>query len=133
MEPDNVISATNLTKHYNNLVAVDGISFAIRQKECFGFLGPNGAGKTSTMKMISCISPVTEGDLWVDGKDVHHNQRAIKSVLGVVSQADSIDSDLSVIQNLLSFGRIFNLPNDTASHRAWEALELFHLMDRARD
>ena len=133
MESENVISATNLTKRYNDLVAVDGISFAIRQKECFGFLGPNGAGKTSTMKMISCISPVTEGDLWVDGKDVHHNQRAIKRVLGVVSQADSLDPDLSVIQNLLSFGRFFNLPRDTANRRAWEALEFFQLKERAHD
>ncbi len=133
MEPENVISATNLTKRYNNLVAVDGISFAIRRKECFGFLGPNGAGKTSTMKMISCISPVTEGALWVDGKEVHRNQRAIKRVLGVVSQADSLDSDLSVIQNLLSFGRFFNLPKDTANRRAWETLELFQLKERAHD
>ncbi len=133
MESENVISATNLTKRYNDLVAVDGISFSIRQKECFGFLGPNGAGKTSTMKMISCISPVTEGELWVDGKDVHNNQRAIKRVLGVVSQADSLDPDLSVIQNLLSFGRFFNLPRDTANHRAWESLELFQLKDRAHD
>lgn len=133
MGAGNVISATNLTKRYNNLVAVDGISFAIRRKECFGFLGPNGAGKTSTMKMISCISPVTEGALWVDNKEVHRNQRAIKRVLGVVSQADSLDSDLSVIQNLLSFGRFFNLPKDVANRRAWETLELFQLKERAHD
>ena len=125
MEPENVISANNLTKRYDNLIAVDGISFAIRQRECFGFLGPNGAGKTSTMKMISCISPVTEGELWVNGKEVHRNQRAIKRVLGVVSQAGSLDSNLSVIQNLLSFGRFFNLPKDTANRRAWETLKLF--------
>ena len=54
-----VIRAERLTKRYNDLAAVDGIDFKIRQGECFGFLGPNGAGKTSTMKMISCVSPVT--------------------------------------------------------------------------
>ena len=131
MEAPTVISAQDLTKRYNDLTAVDGVSFTIRQRECFGFLGPNGAGKTSTMKMISCVSPVTAGELFVDGKDVNRDQRAIKSVLGVVSQADSLDPDLSVIQNLLSYGRFFNLPGDTARTRSWEALDLFQLREKA--
>ena len=131
MEAPTVISAQDLTKRYNDLTAVGGVSFTIRQRECFGFLGPNGAGKTSTMKMISCVSPVTAGELFVDGKDVNRDQRAIKSVLGVVSQADSLDPDLSVIQNLLSYGRFFNLPGDTARTRWWEALDLFQLREKA--
>ena len=131
MEAPIVISARNLTKRYRDLVAVDGISFAIRRGECFGFLGPNGAGKTSTMRMITCISPVTEGELRVDGKDVRHSQRAIKSLLGVVSQADSLDPGLSVIQNLLAYGRFFNLPKESASHRSWDALDLFQLREKA--
>ena len=133
METPTVISAQNLTKRYRDLVAVDGISFAIRRGECYGFLGPNGAGKTSTMKMITCISPVTEGELLVNGKDVRDNQRAIKSVLGVVSQADSLDPGLSVIQNLLAYGRFFNLPKETASRRSWEALDLFQLREKAHE
>ncbi len=132
METSTVISARKLTKRYNNLIAVDGIDFDIRKGECFGFLGPNGAGKTTTMKMITCISPVNEGELLVDGKDVRRNQKAIKSVLGVVSQSDSLDPDLNVIQNLLSYGRFFNLPKKTAHDRAWEALELFQLQERAQ-
>jgi ABC-type multidrug transport system ATPase subunit len=63
-----VVQARNLTKQYHNLVAVKGISFDIFQGECFGLLGPNGAGKTSTIKMINCTSPITDGELWVDGK-----------------------------------------------------------------
>ena len=82
-----VVHAKSLTKRYRELVAVDGIDFAIQRGECFGFLGPNGAGKTSTLKMITCTSPVTSGELLVDDKDVRHQQRAIKSVLGVVSQS----------------------------------------------
>ena len=97
-----VIQARNLTKRYRDLLAVNSIDFDIRQGECFGFLGPNGAGKTTTIRMITCTSPVTDGDLLVDGKDVRSNQKAIKSVLGVVSQADSLDPGLNVIQNLLS-------------------------------
>ena len=132
MDSPIVISARNLTKRYDDLTAVDGVNFDIHRGECFGFLGPNGAGKTTTMKMIACISPVTEGELTVDGKDVRRDQRTIKSALGVVSQADSLDPDLNVLQNLLAFGRFFNLPREIAGQRAWDALELFQLRDKAR-
>ena len=125
------IHAKNLTKLYGNLVAVDHISFAIQKGECFGLLGPNGAGKTSTMKMISCLSPVTEGELLVDGLDVSTRQRAIKSRLGIVSQADSIDPDLSVLQNLVAFTRYFNLRRREAMERIWETLDLFQLRAKA--
>lgn len=131
MQRPTVISARDLTKRYRDLTAVDGISFAIRQGECFGFLGPNGAGKTSTMKMISCVSPITAGELLVQGWDVTRDQRAIKSVLGVVSQADSLDSGLNVLQNLMSYGRYFNIDGELARRQAWEALELFQLRDKA--
>ena len=127
-----VIRARNLTKRYHDLVAVDGIDFDIQPGECFGFLGPNGAGKTTTIRMINCTSPVTGGELWVDGKDVRREARAIKSVVGVVSQADSLDPDLDVLQNLLCYGRYFNLPGRIARQRALEALEFFNLGDRLR-
>jgi lipooligosaccharide transport system ATP-binding protein len=126
-----LVQARNLTKRYQNLTAVKGISFDILQGECFSLLGPNGAGKTSTIKMINCTSPVTDGELWVDGKDVRRRQRAIKAILGVVSQSDSLDPDLNVIQNLLAYGRFFNLPSKTAAQRAWEALDFFQLRDKA--
>lgn len=126
-----VIQSRNLTKRYKDLLAVNSISFDIRQGECFGFLGPNGAGKTSTIRMITCTSPITEGELLVDGKDVRSNQKAIKSVLGVVSQADSLDPGLNVTQNLLSYGRYFNLPSKVASQRTGQALDFFHLLDKA--
>ena len=126
-----IIQARNLTKRFQYLTAVNGISFDIHRGECFGFLGPNGAGKTSTIRMINCTSPVTQGELLVGGKDVRRHQRAIKAVLGVVSQADSLDPDLTVLQNLLAYGRFFNLPSRTARDRATEALELFQLRERA--
>ena len=131
METPVVISAENLTKRYADLVAVDGVTFTIHGGECFGILGPNGAGKTSIMKMISCVSPVTGGELWVDGKRVDRDQRAIKSELGVVSQADSLDPGLSVLQNLLAYGRFYGLPAERARERAWAALDLFQLSDKA--
>ena len=83
------------------------------------------------MKMISCVSPVTGGELLVNGKDVRHNGRAIKKMLGVVSQADSLDSGLNVLQNLMAFTRYFNMPKKIAIARVWEALELFQLTEKA--
>ena len=131
METTVAISAENLTKRYADLVAVDGVTFTIHGGECFGILGPNGAGKTSIMKMISCVSPVTSGELWLDGKRVDREQRAIKSQMGVVSQADSLDPGLSVLQNLLAYGRFFGLRAERARERAWAALDLFQLSDKA--
>ena len=133
MQQSPVIRAESLFKRYNGVTAVNGIDFQIQRGECFGFLGPNGAGKTSTMKMISCVSPVSSGTLSVFGMDVRKRQRDVKQVMGVVSQSDSLDPDLNVIQNLLSFGRFFNLGSDVSRERALEGLELFQLADRAND
>ena len=133
MDPTTLISARNLTKRYGDLVAVDSVSFDIRKGECFGLLGPNGAGKTTTIKMISCLSPITGGELWVGGKSVDRDQRAIKSGLGIVSQSDSLDPDLSVLQNLIAYSRFFNIPKATAMYRAWEALRLFQLESKVHE
>ena len=126
-----VIEAKGLVKRYGDLLAVDGVDFEIQPGECFGFLGPNGAGKTSTMKMIACVSPVTAGRLTVFGMDVGSHSKDIKARIGVVSQADSLDPDLSVIQNLMAHGRYFNLPKSIAQQRSFEGLDLFQLRDRA--
>ena len=130
MSQKTVISAKRLVKRYGDFTAVDGVDFEIFQGECFGFLGPNGAGKTSTMKMLSCVSPVSGGSITVSGMDVGRQARDIKATLGVVSQADSLDPDLDVFQNLIAFARYFDLPKETARRRAREGLELFQLLDK---
>ena len=130
-DPQPIVRASALVKSYGDLVAVDGIDFRVEKGECFGFLGPNGAGKTTTLRMVTCVSPVTSGALTVTGLDVRTSSRAIKAKLGVVSQADSLDPDLSVIQNLLAFSRYFDLPGDVASRRSLGALDLFQLRDKA--
>ncbi len=122
-----------LVKRYGELVAVDGISFEVRPGECFGFLGPNGAGKTTTMKMIYCVLLPTEGDLSVLGMDVRTHPRAIKARLGVVTQDNTLDTALSVRENLVIFARYFDLPWDVARRRADDLLEFVALSDRAKD
>ena len=129
MEP--VVHAKGLVKRFGELVAVAGIDLDIFPGECFGFLGPNGAGKTSTMRMMSCVSPVTEGALWVNDKNVKTEGRRIKEELGVVAQEDNLDSNLSVLQNLQVHARYFNMPGKVAHQRALQALDLFRLRERA--
>jgi len=128
-----IIRARNLVKRFDGFTAVDGIDFSVRRGECFGFLGPNGAGKTTTVRMISCVSPVTEGELVVDGMDVRREPRRIKSILGVVPQEDNLDPDLSVRQNLAVYARYFDMPKKLANQRIDESLALFQLVEKQHE
>jgi lipooligosaccharide transport system ATP-binding protein len=112
-------------------VAVAGIDLEIPVGGCFGFLGPNGAGKTTTIKMITCVSPPTAGDLHVLGLDVRRDRRAIKARLGVVPQGMTLDGDLTARENLVSFGAYHSLPRRKAEERADELLEFAQLSERA--
>ena len=128
-----LISARGLTKRFGNLVAVDGIDFSVAPGEAFGFLGPNGAGKTSTMRMIGAVSPRTGGDLKVLGMDPETNGSAIRSRLGVVPQSDTLDSELTVAENLLIYGRYFDMAYRDIRRRATELLEFVQLNERRDD
>ncbi|MGB6836237.1 MAG: ABC transporter ATP-binding protein [Dehalococcoidia bacterium] len=125
-----IIRGRHLVKRFGTLVAVDGIDFGVWEGECLGFLGPNGAGKTSTIRMITCVSPLTAGELTVDGLDVRRDGRRIKAVLGVVPQDDNLDPDLSVGQNLAVYARYFDIPRGEARRRTEEVLDLFQLLER---
>jgi len=124
------VSARNLTKRFNSFTAVDSISFEIGEGICFGFLGPNGAGKTTAMKMIHCVSPVTEGDLSVMGMDVDSNLQEIKSMIGVAPQEDNLDPDFTVMRNLVVYARYFNIGRDLATRRAEELLDFMQLEEK---
>jgi lipooligosaccharide transport system ATP-binding protein len=125
-----LVSARGLTKRFAGFVAVDGIDFAIEQGEAFGFLGPNGAGKTSTMRMISCVSPRSGGELRVLGMDPQSAGSQIRARLGVVPQEDNLDTELTVWDNMIVYGRYFDLPRPLIRERAAELLEFVQLSDR---
>jgi len=129
---DPVIRAVNLTKRYDDFVAVDGISFEVARGESFGLLGPNGAGKSTTMKMIASVSTRTDGELTVLGLDPNVDGPAIRSQLGVVPQEDNLDQELRVRENLLTYGRFFGLSHAEAGKRADSLLEFAQLTDRAK-
>jgi lipooligosaccharide transport system ATP-binding protein len=127
---DELIQAHSLTKKFGDFVAVDDISFEVKQGESFGFLGPNGAGKTSTMRMIGAVSPVTNGKLSVLGLDPMTEGPRLRSRLGVVPQENNLDEDLSVYDNLLIYGRYFDLSRAVLRDRIAELLEFVQLTDK---
>jgi lipooligosaccharide transport system ATP-binding protein len=128
-----LITARGLVKQFGELRAVDAIDFDLYRGEAFGFLGPNGAGKTSTMRMIGCVSPVTDGTLRVFGLDPARDGVRIRGRLGVVPQLDTLDLDLTVRENIVIYGRYFGLPRRELRRRADELLDFVQLSERAND
>ncbi len=128
-----LVSATDLVKQFGDFRAVDGINISIQPGESFGFLGPNGAGKTSTMKMISAVSRPTSGSLSILGMDPVTHGPQIRARLGVVPQEDTLELELTVLDNLLMFGRYFDLPRKVIKERAIELLEFAQLSERIND
>ncbi|MFI5588244.1 ABC transporter ATP-binding protein [Amycolatopsis sp. NPDC051758] len=128
-----LVQAKALVKRFGEFEAVRGIDVEVRRGEAFGFLGPNGAGKSSTMRMIACVSPRTDGDLRVLGLDPELAGPRIRARLGVVPQLDNLDVELTVRENLLIYGRYFGLSRAAARRKADELLEFAQLGDRAAD
>ena len=128
-----LVIARSLTKKFGDLTAVDAIDFEVARGESFGFLGPNGAGKTSAMRMIGAVSPVTGGHLQVLGMDPAVDGPEIRRRLGVVPQDDTLDTELSVAENLLIYGRYFDLPRPLIRERITELLEFAQLTERRDD
>src|ERR671916_1995963 len=123
--------ARDLKKSYDGFEAVKGVDFEVHPGECFGFLGPNGAGKTTTMKMVYGAVIPTDGELDVAGLDIRRSEREIKRRIGVVPQENNLDDELKVRENLLVYGRYYDLPRKLALQRAEELLEFVELTERA--
>ena len=125
-----MIVAKNLTKKYEDFVAVDGINFTVKRGEAFGLLGPNGAGKSTTMRMIASTSQRTSGDLEILGKDPNKKGPEIRAHLGVVPQQDNLDFELKVWENLYIYGRYFGLARKFVKAKIEELLAFAQLEDK---
>ncbi|MGW3785262.1 ABC transporter ATP-binding protein [Micromonospora chokoriensis] len=134
-----LVQARNLTKTYPargstaEFRAVDGIDFALERGESFGLLGPNGAGKSTTMRMIAATSPISGGTLRVLGMDPMTQGPQIRARLGVVTQDDHLDNELTVRENLHIYGRYFGLPRAVIRERATRLLDFAQLQEKAGD
>lgn len=125
-----MIKAEGLTKVFNkSLVAVDHVTFSVKNGEIFGFLGPNGAGKTTTINMLITVLKPTEGTASVLGYDVVKQANEVRKVIGVVPQEYTADEDLTGYENIMLCADLYGIPRETAKNRAIELLELVELSD----
>ena len=127
-----VVTATNLRKQYGDYTAVNGIHFKVPAGKCFGFLGPNGAGKTTTLRMILGVTPKSSGELNVFGLPVPQCAREIRARIGVVPQADNLDPDFSVEENLQVYASYFGLKKQATQHIIERLLKFAALEERAK-
>lgn len=127
--PD-AIEVTSLTKTFGTTVAVDNISFSVREGEIFGFLGPNGAGKTTTTRMLTGVIPPNEGTALVLGYDISRSPVLAKQGFGVVPETSNAYTDLTAWQNLMLMGELYGLPRNHAAERASDLLGMLGLLDR---
>ncbi|MFH0897792.1 MAG: ATP-binding cassette domain-containing protein [Candidatus Bathyarchaeota archaeon] len=133
MEPKYAIEVSNLTKRYEDLVAVDHIDFTVNQKEIFGFLGPNGAGKTTTIRMLTGISIPTEGTAKIMGYDIQRQTIEAKERIGIVPDISNVYNELSAWDNLIFTGKLYDMPKDFREKHAEELLKMFGLYERRNE
>ena len=127
-----IVNVKNLSKIFDKeIVAVNNVSFQVKKGEIFGFLGPNGAGKTTTIKILTTLLQPTKGQVNIASFDVVKNPDGVRSSIGIVPQALTLDDDLKGMTNLLLSAKLYHVPDKIAKERANELLELVGLKDAA--
>ena len=130
MSDENVIEASDLTKSYGGVLAVDHIHFKVKRGETYGFLGPNGSGKTTTIRMLTGLSRPTDGKASVLGYCIDSSIVDIKKHIGVVPEISNLWDELSAMDNLLFMARLYGVPCVQCRKKAEELLATFGLYDR---
>jgi ABC-2 type transport system ATP-binding protein len=125
-----IIKTTDLTKKFDELVAVDNISFSVKKGEVFGFLGPNGAGKTTTIKMLITILNPTGGTATISGFDIIKQRDKVRQNIGIVFQEPALDTELTGEENLEYHARMYGLNKEKRKIRIEEVLKLVDLEDK---
>jgi ABC-2 type transport system ATP-binding protein len=128
-----VVLVEKLVKRFNGLTAVDGISFAVKHGEIFGFLGPNGAGKTTTISMLCTLLRPTSGTARVTCCDIVKEPNRVRREIGIIFQDPSLDDRLTAEDNLKFHGYLYNMEHRLIEQRITEVLDLVELLDRRRD
>jgi len=132
METETVIKTKDLTKRFENFVAVDKISFEVKKGEIFGFLGANGAGKTTAMRMLCGLSRPTSGEAIVAGIDVYHQPEKIKRNIGYMSQKFSLYEDLTVLENIKFYAGIYGLTDKQIKDKSDELVQKLGLQNQIK-
>ncbi|MBN1195707.1 MAG: ATP-binding cassette domain-containing protein [Methanomicrobiaceae archaeon] len=125
-----VIEASDLTKIFGGITAVDHISFDVHEGEIFGFLGPNGAGKTTTTRMLTGIIPMDGGSVTIFGHNMGRDPVLAKQRFGIVPETSNAYVDLTAWQNLMLMAELYGLDRDRAAQRSLDLLETLGLSER---
>ncbi|GIN85217.1 antibiotic ABC transporter ATP-binding protein [Heyndrickxia sporothermodurans] len=125
-----VLEIKQLTKKFNDFIAVDNMSLSISEGEIFGFLGANGAGKSTTINMIAGLIRSNEGTINILGKNIKKNSRFAKMNIGMVPQDLAIYEDLTAYENVKFFAGLYGLRGTVLQERVEEALEFVGLQDK---
>ncbi len=128
-----IIEVKNLTKKFNNVIAVDNISFNVKEGEMFAFLGPNGAGKTTTIKILTTILSPTEGKLKLGGYDVNTQEKKVRENIGVIFQDYSLDDELTAYENLYYHCVLYSIPEKERKPKIEDMLNRVGLLDRKNE
>jgi len=129
----NAIDVSHLSKHFGKLVALNDITFSVKEGETFGFLGPNGAGKTTTIRILTGITVPTGGNAQIFGKDIVNETIAARKQMGIVHETSNIYTDLTAWQNLMFTAELYDVPKALREKRGKELLDLFGLWERKDD
>ena len=132
-ENNNAIEVNTLTKRFDEVIAVNRITFSVNKGEMFGFLGPNGAGKTTTIRMLTGLLTPDSGDVFIEGFDIRKNPIKAKMKMGVIPEMGNIYVDLTAKQNIILAGRFYGIGAGELKKRAGSLLEQFGLYDRKDD
>jgi ABC-2 type transport system ATP-binding protein len=128
-----MIEVKNITKSYDKTQAVRGISFSIKDGECYGLLGPNGAGKSTTINMLSMLFPPDSGQITIGGLDVNKGNTKVKSMLGIVPQEIALYEKFTAWENILFWGSVYGVKGKALTDKAEELLKWVGLYDRRKD
>lgn len=128
-----MIDVRNLTKKFNDFVAVDNISFHVGKGEIFGFLGPNGAGKTTTIKMLTTLLNPTSGNIEINSFNPLKDKGQVRHSFGIVFQDPSVDEDLTAYENMEIHGVLYGVAKDVRKAQIEELLKFVELWDRKDD
>lgn len=129
----NIIEVKNLTKKFDELTAVDNISFNVGKGEIFAFLGPNGAGKSTTIKMLITLLEPTAGNILVNGYDPAKDSNDVRCSIGIIFQDPSLDDELTAWENLEFHGVLYNVPKKVRRERIDQLLDFVELTERRND
>jgi ABC-2 type transport system ATP-binding protein len=124
-----IIRINDLTKFYETILAVDHMSFDVKEGEVFGFLGPNGAGKTTTIRMMVGLTQPSSGTAWIDGHDVMKEPVEVKRTIGLVPETSNLYGELTALENLIYQAELYGVPKKERRLRSLQLLEEFGLKE----